>query len=150
MVSRSILRTLIPTLTDPTMAPPGKHTCLCLFSMLHQKSATGEWTDKDREGFGKTVMIKLVNTVQTLRLHCSCRIRSPQDIENEGLTEGNIFQGELTMDQMFFNRPFPGYSQFRGPVKVSICADRVHHPGGVYGCNQVPMPRDSLILNEKI
>ena len=44
--------------------------------------------------------------------------RTPRELENEvGLTEGNIFQGELTMDQLLFNRPFPGYAQYRGPVK---------------------------------
>ena len=45
-------------------------------------------------------------------------IRTPHEIEKEvGLTEGNIFQGELTLDQLMFNRPFPGYAQYRGPFK---------------------------------
>jgi phytoene dehydrogenase-like protein len=58
-------------------------------------------------------------------------VRSPQDIENEiGLTAGNIFQGELTMDQMFFNRPFPGYAQYRGPVKGFYMCGSATHPGG--------------------
>ena len=76
------------------------------------KLATGEWTDKDREGFGKTVIDQIGQHSPNFKdLIVHAEIRTPQDIENEvGLTEGNIFQGELTMDQMFFNRPFPGYN----------------------------------------
>ena len=49
-------------------------------------------------------------------------VRTPHEIENEvGLTEGNIFQGELTIDQLLFNRPFPGYGQYRMPVRICIC-----------------------------
>ena len=73
-------------------------------------------------------------------------IRTPQDIENEvGLTEGNIFQGELTMDQMFFNRPFPGYSQFRGPVKgFYMCGSSTHPGGGVMAAPGANAAREML------
>ena len=54
-------------------------------------------------------------------------IRTPREIEAEtGLTGGNIFQGELTLDQLMFNRPFPGYAQYRGRLEICICA--VHPP----------------------
>ena len=57
------------------------------------------------------------------------------DIENEvGLTEGNIFQGELTMDQLLFNRPVPGYAQYRSPIKgLYLCGSSTHPGGGVMG-----------------
>ena len=60
-------------------------------------------------------------------------VRTPHEIENEiGLTEGNIFQGELTIDQLFFNRPFPGYGQYRMPVKnLYMCGSSTHPGGGV-------------------
>ena len=60
-------------------------------------------------------------------------VRTPHEIENEiGLTEGNIFQGELTIDQLFFNRPFPGYGQYRMPVKnMYMCGSSTHPGGGV-------------------
>mgnify|MGYP001097291817 FL=1 len=124
--------TLIPTLTDPTMAPPGKHYMSVFVQYAPPKLATGEWTDKDREGFGKTVIDQIGEYSPNFKdLIVHAEIRTPQDIEDEvGLTEGNIFQGELTMDQMFFNRPFPGYAQFRGPVKGFYMCGSSNHPGG--------------------
>ena len=67
---------------------------------------------------------------KSLILHAE--VRTPRELENEvGLTEGNIFQGELTMDQLMFNRPFPGYGQYRGPrAGACTCAARATHPGG--------------------
>ena len=51
-----------------------------------------------------------------------------------GLTEGNIFQGELTFDQLLFNRPVPGYAQYRSPVGgLYICGSSTHPGGGVMG-----------------
>ena len=89
-----------------------------------------------RQAFGDTV----INTIaqhspnfKDLILHAE--IRTPWDIENEvGLTEGNIFQGELTMDQLFFNRPVPGYAQYRAPVRgMYMCGSSTHPGGGVMG-----------------
>ena len=62
-------------------------------------------------------------------------IRSPLEIEQEvGLTEGNIFQGELTFDQLFFNRPIPGYSDYSSPIKgLYMCGSSTHPGGGVMG-----------------
>ena len=62
-------------------------------------------------------------------------IRTPKELEDEvGLTEGNIFQGELTFDQLLFNRPVPGYAQYRSPLKgLYICGSSTHPGGGVMG-----------------
>ena len=61
-------------------------------------------------------------------------VRTPHEIENEiGLTEGNIFQGELTIDQLLFNRPFPGYGQYRMPLKK------------MYMCGSSPIPAAGFI-----
>ena len=139
--------TLIPTLTDPTMAPPGKHYMSVFVQYAPPKLATGEWTDKDREGFGKTVIDQIGEYSPNFKdLIVHAEIRTPQDIENEvGLTEGNIFQGELTMDQMFFNRPFPGYSQFRGPVKgFYMCGSSTHPGGGVMAAPGANAAREML------
>ena len=80
--------TLIPTLTDPTMAPPGKHYMSVFVQYAPPKLATGEWTDKDREGFGKTVIDQIGEYSPNFKdLIVHAEIRSPQDIENEfGLT----------------------------------------------------------------
>ena len=54
--------------------------------------------------------------------------------EEVGLTEGNIFQGELTFDQLLFNRPIPGYAQYRSPIKgLYMCGSSTHPGGGVMG-----------------
>ena len=79
-----------------------------------------------------------------LLLHAE--IRTPRELENEvGLTEGNIFQGELTFDQLLFNRPFPGYSQYRGPVKgMYMCSSSTHPGGGVMGAPGANAAREIL------
>jgi phytoene dehydrogenase-like protein len=123
---------LIPTQVDPTMAPPGKHMMSVFVQYAPARLATGDWTDKDRDAFGKTVMDQIGSyspNFQDLVLHAE--IKTPQDLENEvGLTEGNIFQGELTLDQLLFNRPFPGYAQYRGPIKGMYMCSSGNHPGG--------------------
>ena len=80
------------------------------------------------------------------RLILHAEIRTPWDIENEvGLTEGNIFQGELTMDQLMFNRPVPGYAQYRTPVKnVYMCGSSTHPGGGVMGAPGANAAREIL------
>ena len=62
-------------------------------------------------------------------------VRTPRELEAEvGLTEGNIFQGELTFDQLLFNRPVPGYAQYRSPIAgLYICGSSTHPGGGVMG-----------------
>jgi len=124
--------TLLPTMTDPTMAPPGKHYMSVFVQYAPVKLSTGAWTDQDRDDFGSAVINQLAEYSPNLKdLIVHAEVRSPQDIENEiGLTSGNIFQGELTMDQMFFNRPFPGYAQYRGPVKGFYMCGSATHPGG--------------------
>jgi phytoene dehydrogenase-like protein len=100
------------------------------------KLADGEWDDVKRAAFGQTVIdtiAKVSPNFKDLILHAE--IRTPKDIENEvGLTEGNIFQGELTMDQLMFNRPIPGYAQYRSPIKgLYMCGSSTHPGGGVMG-----------------
>jgi phytoene dehydrogenase-like protein len=123
---------LIPTLTDPTMAPPGKHFMSVFVQYVPPKINGREWTDEDRDAFAKTVIDQISNyspNFKDLILHAE--VRTPREIEDEvGLTEGNIFQGELTMDQLLFNRPFPGYAQYRGPVKGMYMCGAATHPGG--------------------
>ena len=74
-------------------------------------------------------------------------VRTPHEIENEiGLTEGNIFQGELTIDQLLFNRPFPGYGQYRMPLKnMYMCGSSTHPGGGVSSACGANAAREILI-----
>jgi phytoene dehydrogenase-like protein len=73
-------------------------------------------------------------------------IRTPNEIEAEvGLTSGNIFQGDLSFDQLLFNRPFPGYAQYRGPVKgMYMCSATTHPGGGVMGAPGTNAAREIL------
>jgi phytoene dehydrogenase-like protein len=75
------------------------------------------------------------------------QVLTPWDLEREfGLTEGNIFQGELTMDQLLFNRPFPGYAQYRGPTKgFYMCGSGTHPGGGVMAAPGANAAREILL-----
>jgi phytoene dehydrogenase-like protein len=125
---------LIPTQVDPTMAPPGKHMMSVFVQYVPPTLATGDWTDADRDAFGKTVIDQISKYSPDFKdLILDAEVRTPRELEDEvGLTEGNIFQGELTFDQLLFNRPFPGYAQYRGPVRgMYLCGSGTHPGGGV-------------------
>ncbi len=127
---------MIPTTLDPTMAPPGKHFVSCFVQYCPPKVEGNEWTDADRDAFAETVIKQISDYSPGFReriLHME--VRTPREIEQEvGLTEGNIFQGELTFDQLLFNRPVPGYAQYRSPVRgLYICGSSTHPGGGVMG-----------------
>jgi len=127
---------LIPTQIDPTMVPHGKHYMSVFVQYCPYELAEGEWTPDKRDAFGKTVIDTIAAhspNFKDLILHAE--IRTPREIESEvGLTEGNIFQGELTFDQLLFNRPIPGYAQYRSPLKcLYMCGSSTHPGGGVMG-----------------
>jgi len=123
---------LIPTLTDPTMAPPGKHFMSVFVQYVPPKVNGKEWTTDLRDQFGQTVIDKIESYAPGFKdLIQHVEIRTPHELEDEvGLTEGNIFLGELTMDQLLFNRPIPGYAQYRGPAKGLYMCSSSNHPGG--------------------
>jgi phytoene dehydrogenase-like protein len=127
---------VIPTTLDPTMAPPGKHFMSCFVQYCPPKVEGRDWTDADRDGFAETVISQIADYSPGFRdriVHME--VRTPRELEAEvGLTEGNIFQGELTFDQLLFNRPVPGYAQYRSPVGgLYICGSSTHPGGGVMG-----------------
>ncbi len=116
---------------DPTHAAPGDHFFSC-FVQYCPADIEGGWTPEKREAFGETVIDQICQYSPNFRdFIVHKEVRTPFEIENEvGLTEGNIFQGELTLDQLMFNRPFPGYSQYRGPAKGMYMCGSGSHPGG--------------------
>ncbi len=128
------VESVIPSVWDPTVAPPGQHWMSNFVQYCPPELADGPWTPEKRDAFGQTVIDKIERYspgFSDLIVHME--VRTPHEIENEvGLTEGNIFQGELTIDQLFFNRPFPGYGQYRMPVKnLYMCGSSTHPGGGV-------------------
>jgi phytoene dehydrogenase-like protein len=127
---------MIPTLIDPTMTPPGKHFMSCFVQYAPPKINGRDWTDGDRDAFRDACLNQIeahAPGFKNLILHVETR--TPRELEAEvGLTEGNIFQGELTFDQMFFNRPVPGYANYRSPIRdLWICGSSTHPGGGVMG-----------------
>ncbi|WP_085421315.1 phytoene desaturase family protein [Xaviernesmea oryzae] len=127
---------VIPTQLDPTMAPPGKHFMSCFVQYCPPKVEGRDWTDADRDAFAETVISQIAEYSPGFRERIvHMEVRTPREIEEEvGLTEGNIFQGELTFDQLLFNRPVPGYAQYRSPVKgLYLCGSSTHPGGGVMG-----------------
>jgi phytoene dehydrogenase-like protein len=138
---------LIPTLNDPTMAPPGKHFMSCFVQYCPHQIDGRPWTSEEKDAFGQTVIDQIANyspDFKDLILHVE--VRTPQDIENEiGITEGNIFHGELTMDQLLFNRPVPGYAQYRSPVDgLYMCGSSTHPGGGVMAAPGANAAREIL------
>jgi phytoene dehydrogenase-like protein len=127
---------MIPTMIDPTMTPPGKHFMSCFVQYAPPRIEGREWSDADRDAFGQTCLDQIETYAPGFKnsvLHVE--VRTPRELEAEvGLTEGNIFQGELTFDQLLFNRPVPGYAQYRSPIKdLWICGSSTHPGGGVMG-----------------
>ena len=128
------VESVIPSAWDPTVAPPGKHWMSNFIQYCPPELADGPWTPEKRDAFGESVIAKIERYSPGFRdLIVHMEVRTPHEIENEvGLTEGNIFQGELTIDQLFFNRPFPGYGQYRMPVRnMYMCGSSTHPGGGV-------------------
>ena len=133
---RPYIDTIIPTLVDPSMAPPGKHVMSCFVQYAPYHLAEGSWDDAGREAFGETVIDTIAERAPNIRqLIVGRQVLSPLDIEQTfGLTEGNIFQGELTLEQLFFNRPVPGNARFRTPIRdLWLCGSAVHPGGGIMG-----------------
>jgi phytoene dehydrogenase-like protein len=136
---RPYIDMIIPTLVDPTMAPPGKHIISCFVQYAPYKLAPdlGSWDDQ-REAFGDAVVDRIAEFAPNIRDIILFRnVQTPLDIERTtGLTEGNIFQGELSLEQLFFNRPVPGYARFRTPVRdLWLCGSATHPGGGIMGAN---------------
>jgi phytoene dehydrogenase-like protein len=137
---RPYIDIVIPSLTDPSVAPPGKHvmSCFVQYAPYHLKTAggaPGNW-DLEREAFGEAVIDTIAAHAPNIRdviLHR--QVLTPLDLEREfGLTEGNIFHGELTLEQLFFLRPAPGWAQYKTPIRnLYLCGSGSHPGGGIMG-----------------
>jgi phytoene dehydrogenase-like protein len=115
---RPYIDIVIPSLTDPSVAPPGKHVMSCFVQYAPYNLKEGSWDEK-REEFGDTVIDTIAEHAPNIReLILHRQVLTPLDLEREfGLSEGNIFQGELTLEQLFFLRPAPGWAQYRTPIR---------------------------------
>ena len=134
---RPFLNVVIPSLLDPTVAPPGKHvmSIFVQYAPYHLKEGPADWP-KQRGAFGDAVIATLAQYCPGLPEAILHRhVLTPWDLEQEyGLTEGNIFHGELGLEQMLFLRPTAGWARYRTPVGgLWLCASGAHPGGGVMG-----------------
>jgi len=132
---RPYMDIVIPSLIDPSMAPLGKHVMSIFVQYAPHDLAEGTW-DEQRDAFGDAVIDTLAQYAPGLPDRILHRqVMTPWDFEQQiGLTQGNIFHGELTLEQLFFLRPVAGYGDFRTPLRrLYLCGSGVHPGGGVMG-----------------
>jgi phytoene dehydrogenase-like protein len=128
---------VIPSMIDPGMAPPGKHVMSC-FVQYAPYHLNGGWNDAKREAFGDTVIDTLARYAPNLkRAIIGRQVLTPADIEQiTGLSEGNIFQGELALQQLFFLRPMAQWARYRTPIRgYWQCGAGTHPGGGIMGAS---------------
>ena len=123
-----------PSVIDPSVAPAGQHVMACFVQYAPYELAEGTWDDQ-REAFGDTVIAtiaKYAPDLPSLILHR--QVLTPLDIERTfGLTEGNIFQGELLLEQLFSGRPLAG-AGYATPVRdLWLCGSSAHPGGAISG-----------------
>ena len=120
---------------DPTLAPAGRHVMTCFVQYVPYRLAESNW-DAQREAFGDAVVRTIAQYAPNVPGSIVARhVLTPLDLERTyGLTEGNIFHGDLSLDQLFFMRPVPGWSQYRTPIDgLYLCGAGAHPGGGVTG-----------------
>jgi phytoene dehydrogenase-like protein len=132
---RPYMDIVIPTMVDRTLAPPGKHVMSIFVQYAPFDLTTGSW-DHQRDAFGDAVIATLQEHAPDLPdLVLHRQVVTPGDLDSEfGLTQGNIFHGELSLEQLFLQRPVPGWGGYRTPVRgLYLCGSGVHPGGGVMG-----------------
>jgi len=130
-----ILEMTIPTAYDDSIAPRGKHIMNVFVQYAPYKLKEGSW-DEIKESFADRCIDVIAEYAPNIRRVIRHRqVISPLDLEREyGLTGGNIFHGELALDQMFCMRPVGGWAQYRTPIRgLYLCGSGVHPGGGVMG-----------------
>jgi phytoene dehydrogenase-like protein len=134
---RPYIDMVIPSVTDPSVAPPGKHVLSCFVQYAPYKLAEGNW-DGQREAFGDNVIETIAEYAPNIKdIIVGRQVLTPLDLEREfGLTQGNIFQGELSLEQLFFLRPVAGWAYYRTPIhNLYMCGSATHPGGGIMGAN---------------
>jgi len=120
---------------DDSLAPAGKHIMTCFVQYVPYRLRDGNWDEK-RELLGDRVVKKIGEYAPNVPGAIVARqVLTPLDLERTyGLTEGNIFHGDLNLEQLFFMRPVAGWSQYRTPLEgLYLCGAGAHPGGGVTG-----------------
>ncbi|XP_034408079.1 pyridine nucleotide-disulfide oxidoreductase domain-containing protein 2 [Cyclopterus lumpus] len=134
--TRPMLEMTIPSVLDPTLAPPGCHV-VSLFTQFTPYHIEGrEWTNEDREAYLDTAFDWVEKYAPGFKKSVvGSDILAPPDLERIfGLTGGNIFHGSMSLDQLYLARPLPSLSDYRTPIKgLYLCGSGSHPGGGVMG-----------------
>jgi len=126
---------VIASNADDSLAPAGTHIMTCFVQYVPYHLRQGTWDEK-REILGDRVVRKIAEHAPNVSRSILARqVLTPFDLERTyGLTEGNIFHGDLSLEQLFFMRPVPGWSQYRTPIDgLYLCGAGAHPGGGVTG-----------------
>jgi phytoene dehydrogenase-like protein len=134
---RPYMDIVLPSMIDPGMAPPGKHV-MSIFVQYAPYQLNGGWNDARRDAFGDAVIDTLSCYAPNIKSIIRHRqVLTPADIERiTGLSEGNIFAGELALQQLFFLRPAPQWAKYRTPIRgYWQCGAGTHPGGGIMGAS---------------
>ncbi|HEY6337137.1 MAG TPA: NAD(P)/FAD-dependent oxidoreductase [Candidatus Sulfotelmatobacter sp.] len=139
------LEATIPSLTDPTLAPDGKHV-MSIYMQYAPYKLKGDW-ESQRKELGQTVVKTLAQYAPNLpELILTHQIITPLDLEEKyGLTGGQIFHGELALDQFFTMRPLLDWARYRTPIqKLYLCGSGTHPGVGLTGGSGANAAREIL------
>ena len=126
---------LVPSLIDASLAPAGRHVMTCFVQYLPCLPAGSDWS-QERVRLEQQLLRQIGQFVPAVgRARIASRLYTPADLEAVfGITEGNIFHGDLRPDQLFFMRPVPGYARYATPLAaLYLCGAGTHPGGGVTG-----------------
>jgi phytoene dehydrogenase-like protein len=128
---RPALSVTIPSLSDPSAAPQGKHVMSVIAQSAPYRLRGGAWSES-KDAFSARILERLSEFAPDLKsLVLHSHLWTPEDYERElGLPEGNWHQGEMALDQMFFLRPVPGWARYETPIEGLYLAGSATHPGG--------------------
>jgi phytoene dehydrogenase-like protein len=143
---RPILECTIPSVVDPSVSPPGKHLMSIFVQYAPYRLCTGTWDDR-RESFTDRCFALLNEYAPNFQRSVLARqVLTPLDLERTfNLTGGNIFQGAMTLNQLFACRPVPGFADYRTPIRgLYLCGAATHPGGGVMGAAGANAAREIL------
>jgi phytoene dehydrogenase-like protein len=126
---------VLASAVDDTLAPAGRHVMTCFVQYVPYRLAAGTW-DQRRDELGDKVIARIGSVAPNVPGAVVARqVLTPLDLERTyGLTEGNIFHGDIRFDQLFYMRPVPGFARYATPVGgLYLCGAGAHPGGGVTG-----------------
>jgi len=144
---RPMLELTIPTLYDPSLAPQGRHIMGIFLQYTPYTLRGGATWDELREPLAERVLSLIEEYAPNMRsIVVKRQVLTPLDLERRfGITGGNIFHGEMSLDQMFVMRPVAGWARYRTPVPgLYLCGSSTHPGGGVMGAPGYNAAREML------